>query len=683
MLPLWAPRGPLPETDWADMQDSFDDVDSPYFDWDNNRMFDESSRTLIDRIANDPRFYDWDESDEIIHELAPHKSEDEQENLTQAAWEVFERDVLPGLEARAKELVAQALADPNLDVLPVWHGEAAAVKDDFEFAYTDPDPRVVEEFRRRMQSSGAQQRLHDAALARAEREALAIVGDLPPRTLDSLVLANRNADREALLEPFIERPTVRRRGWIAYYAHKIARQEHEQSVLDRYSAATKILIGQGWSKQTVAQSIQLGVGRIDRLFDRPTGRNLADNDPLCELVPELRGRGDAWREASRMRAQKPKSFSRLSVDEKVSLAIETPDGDILIRLANQRSRRISEALINRHCQRGDVGDDVLQTVLKHRDWWVREKIGEAHRLRPLPKATALGLAMEDARLLLDCNDETALAAKSLGRADFLAALAVRESDVDTMQEILSRDSDSDAFKYLVDLLTERPLPKRMLQSSRLSEALLGAAQRTDQAKLAVTLRLIACQRPETLLQHIETANSGNNTAMLPEQVVAVALGGYHTFGSTSRSGVRASARALWAATEMTQEQRLARETVAKCGRESVTVESAGNVYIAAADAIRSFRKGEITQYTYVHMCLTPGDKYLHNPLESRMSSGLPALGYRKEMLKHPMDPDGPEVRAIVWPIPFEPAIYALDVGAGESAGLIAVSDSKVAIVEHL
>lgn len=661
-----------------------DDVDPLYFDWDNNRMFDESSRMLIDQIANDPRFYDWDESDEIIHELAPLKSEDEQQSLLEAAWEVFERSVLPGLEARAREQVAQAVADPGVDALPVWHGESAAENEDFGCICTDPDPRVVEEFRRQLESTGALQRMHDAALARAEREALEIVGKLPRKTLDSLVLVNRNADREALLEQWIERPTVRRRGWIAYYAQKIARRECEQSVLDRYSAATKILTGRGWRKQAIADSMRLGVGRIDRFLDWPTGQDIADDDPLCELVPELRAHGDQWRDVSLMLRQKPKTFSRLSVDEKVDLAKKSSEDDVLIRLANQRSRRITEAIIIRHCERGDVGADVLQAILTHLDWWVREKMTDAHRVRPLPKVAALSLARDDAGILLDCDDETAVAAKALGRDDFRVTLAIREADVDELCCILAAGAGTEAFDYLVELLIERPLPKSLQSSDSFLTALLGSAERAGDSELAAVLRLIACQSPEILSRYIEPSKSNGMAVVSPHLLVTVALGEYHWSGRNARGALRATAQAIWEASDMTTEQRLARTVVAEHGSEAVVLETDSNTYVATADAIRSFRKSETIEYTYVRMLLASAAAELRSgDVTIRMPSNLPALGYHKEIRKHPADGDGPDVQAIVWPIPFRPAIYSLDVDLGKSAGLIAVCGGMVAIVEDL
>jgi hypothetical protein len=88
------------------------------------------------------------------------------------------------------------------------------------------------------------------------------------------------------------------------------------------------------------------------------------------------------------------------------------------------------------------------------------------------------------------------------------------------------------------------------------------------------------------------------------------------------------------------------------------------------------------------MRLTPTSDIQFGDMAIRTPHELPALGYHWEMRKHPADPDGPDVEAIVWPIPVQPAIYSLDIhsfdtGPGMSAGLIAVSGSKVAVVEDL
>jgi hypothetical protein len=658
-----------------------DDFESPYFDWENDRLFDESTRGLIDRIANDSRFSTWSQGVEIVEELAPHKGQDEQQRILQAAWEIFELTVRPGVEARASQLVVEALADPGLDALPVWGGESLTDGDNSGRAYSDSDPRVAEEFTRQLAASDVYQHMQEEARGRAESEARDIVGGLPALTRDRLVLASRNADRELLLTPWIEGASHRRRGWVAYYAQGIARQDHEESVLDRYSAATKILAGQGWSKKAIADAIEIGVGRVDRLLERTTGQSISDNDPLCDLVPDLRGSGDSWRDAGLMLAHKPKPFSRLSVGEKVALAEESTDPKLLTRLAKDGSQRIFEALINRYCQRGDLGDDILQTMLiKYSGSWMQRKMIEAHHLRPLPVGSALALAAEDARVLFECDDATALAAKSLGRMDFEVALAVRDSDVDAIERFLTADSESESHRYLVDLLIERPLTVDMRDPRSLLATLVRAAEQTDDLELRAALRLIACQSPEILLKHIDDANTSGTAVMSPEAVVAVALGEYHSSGDNTRSAIQGSARAIWEATDFTVEQGFARTIVAEHGRDAVTFETSGNVYLATADAIRSFRKSETTQYTYVHMRITSAvDVYAGN-LSNRMPISIPALGYHREMRKHPVDPDGPEVEAIVWPIPFQPAVYSIATGFGESARLIAVNGSKVAVI---
>lgn len=663
------------------MQDDLDDFESLYFDYDNDRMFDEASRKLIDQIANDPRFDEWSDCVEIVEELAPQMGEDEQESLLEAAGEVFELKVLPGLVDRASRLVAEALASPDLEALPVWSGECAADAEKLKLVCMDPDPRVRKEFTRQLETSAAYERMQEEARARAESEAREIVCQLPLRIRDRLVLTSRNVDRESLLDPWLEGATQRRRGWIAYYAQGIARQDHEESVLDRYSAAVKLLALRGWSKKAIAGAVEIGVGRVDRLLERMTGQNLAANDPLCELVPDLRNRGDAWRDAVALHASKPRPFSRLTVAEKVVLAEESTDRELLAQLAKQGSWRIAEALISRHCRLGDVPDGILQTILhKHPGSWTRREMMAAHHVRPLPTGTVLALADEDAGVLLDCDDAAALMAKRLNRPDFEAALAIRDSDVEAIESILKADPDSESFRFLVELLIERPLTEQMLESSSLPSALLRAAEQTDDAELGLTLQLIACQSREIVTQLIEEVRSSGTTAMRPESIVAVALGEYHSSGNSSRRGVQTGARALWEATDMTAGQSLA---VAERGSKVATLETASNIYIATADAIRSFRKSETTEYTYVHMHLTSAVEIRAGNLSIRMPNSLPALGYHRETGKHPQDPKGPDVEAIVWSIPFRPAVYSLDIGLGQSAGLIAVSGSQVAVVENL
>ncbi|CAM3438588.1 hypothetical protein H7J08_19065 [Mycobacterium frederiksbergense] len=643
---------------------NLDESESPYFDWDNDRMFDEPTRKLIDRIANDPRF-DYASAAELVDELAPDLGEDERRCLRRAAQEVFDLTVFPGLEATAQQLVAKTLADPNWDALRAWNGESSDDIDDALEPYSDLDPRIRTVFTRQLATSDIYQRRQEEARAGAENEARQILGELPRRTRDLLVLANRNADRECLLEPWTEGASQRRRSLISYYAQRIEREKDENAVLDRYSAAAKILFHRGSSKKAIADALEMGVGRIDRLLERTSGQDIADDDPLCDLVPELRGIGDGWQRVGLVHANKSRPFSRLSVAEKVTLADQSCDNELLVRLAKQGSRRISEALLTRHRQRGDIGEDILKVLYSSSSWMLSEFI-DANSHRPMPQAIVLALADKDARLLLDCDEATALAAKSIGRPDFDAVLAVRETDIDALEHILAAYPQSKSFSPLVDLLIERPMTNEMLGSRRLLTSLLHTAEHTSDSELRTVLRLIACQSPEVLSEHVAAVNNREGS-LSPQAVVAVALGEYHLSGRSSREGVRESARALWEAADFTTEHSRARKIVVERGSEVVSIETANNVYVATADAIRSYRNSETTEYTYVHL---------------RSGSGHPALGYHRENRKHPLYPDGPEVQAIVWPIPFQPAIYSLDIGLGESAGLIAVSGDRVAVVQN-
>lgn len=664
------------------MQENLDDFESPYFDWANNRMFDVPTRRLIDQIADDPRFFSSFAGAKVVKELAPNRGEDEQQRLFQAAWAVFARTVLPGLTARASQLVDRALADPDFEALPVWSGEPSGVSYNSSDAYTDPDPRVVELFKRQMASPKVQ----EEALAGAENVARVIVGELPRRTRDLLVFSSRNAYRESLLAHWIEGLNPRRRGWIAYYAQRIVCQDDEESVLDRYCAAAKILHGQKWSKKTIANALGVTVGRIDRLLERSGGQDITETDPLCDAVPDLRGRGEDWRNVAPIDADEESSFRRLSVAEKVALADESADPLLLERLAKDGSHQVSEALINRYCQRGDVDEHVLRTILSaYPSPWMRPEMIEANRLRRLSIDLALQLASDDPRVLLDCDDETIRAAESLERNKFKVVLAFRLSDLAKIEEILAAGRESESFRQLVALLIDRPLTEEMLHSTRLLMALLHAAERSDDFKLATELRLISCQSPDILSKHLELSGTTGTAAISPEAIVEVALGSYHESGDSLRAGVVAGARALWEATDLTPEHSIARAAVAKRGAEVVSLETNGNIFVVTADAIRSFRKSETTEYTFVYVYIPSASKVDLGGVTIGMPSRLPPLPYHREMRKHPLDDHGHEVEAVVWPIPFQPAIYSLEpvdeyAGIGAIGALVAVSAGKVAIV---
>lgn len=396
--------------------------------------------------------------------------------------------MLPVLEARALQLVARALAGPDWDAILACR-EDPLKRGNYGAPYTDPDPRVLAIFAQRLAGSDAFTDLRKEACARVESEARLIVSDFPRRVRDLLVLANRNADRESLMEPWIEGASQSRRSLTAYYAQRIVREEDEDSVWDRYSAAAKILAGQGWSKTAIADGIGIGVKRIDRLLDRTSGQDIADDDPLCDMVPDLRGRREAWRDASLARARKPKPFSRLSVDEKVALAEESTDPVLLDRLAKQNSGRISGALVTRYLRRGDVGEKILRTILLTSPWMGPEVI-EAHQQRPLPQGIVIAMAEDDPRVLLDRDDSTAQAAKSLGRKDFDVVLAFRESDTHALERILTAGLDLESFRQFVDLLIERLPTDELIDSNSLLMAALQHAVEQHAVTKADDVRLM-------------------------------------------------------------------------------------------------------------------------------------------------------------------------------------------------
>lgn len=664
------------------MSDDLDDFESPYFDWANSRMFDASARALIDEIANDPRFRPYGPNIEFLQDLANGRDDDEQRRLLQAACTVFEETILPGLTARASQLVDRALADPDFEALPVWSGEPPGESYNSSGAYTDPDPRVLELFKRQMESPEVQEQ----AKAGAENAARKIAGELPQRTRDQLLFSNRNAYRESLLAPWLTGLNPRRLGWTAYYAQRIVLQADEDSVLDRYCAAAKILHSQKWSKKSIARALGITSGRVDRLLERSGGQDITENDPLCDLVPELRGFGADWRNVAPVPVDVETSFKRLPEADKIALADDSTDPLVLERLAKQGSHEVAETLINRYCQRGDIDEHILRTILSARPGSLtRQELVEANRLRKLSKDFALELASDDPRVLLDCDEETIRAAESLNRDKFKVVLAFYRSDVAEIEGILAAGKGSRSFHKLVTLLIDRPLTEEMLRSSRLSTALDRAAERTDDLKLGTELRLISYQSPSRLAQYLEQENIGT-AAISAKTIIEMGMSSYHESGDGPRAGVMAGARALWEATDLSPEHGIAREAVAARGAEIATFETQGNVFVVTADAIRSFRKSDVTEYTYVYVHLPSAFKEDIGGFMFTMPSSLPYLRYHREMRKHPRDALDHEVEAIVWPIPFQPAIYSIEPVTnnsvvGVAGALIAVSGGKVAILK--
>lgn len=665
------------------MSNSDDDFESPYFDWESNRLFDSATRELIDRIAHDPRFTIGHEGQAVADEWGAHLSEDRRRKIWNAAWEVFNSTIAKDLSRQASALVRDALADPGFDALPSWDGEDPG-DDYFAQRVAELDPRLRNEVEYQLAASSDYQERQELARHEVEHLASELLRSIPRDVRDQLVLATRNARREELLSNWIGDVPSRRRAWIAYYAQRSVRETDERSVLDRYGAAAKILIGRGWSKKATAQTLAIASSRLEKLLERTTGQDLADDDPLCTLAPELRGAGPEWRTArSGPTDARPKAFSRMTVDERVALAAATEDESMQMRLAQVGSRRISEELIDRFVRSGDVSEDVLRALLdRYPEPWMRPELLAAHKARALPTALALDMAKEDPRAILYCDDATAEAAAIMDPLKLAHILAVRNLDIEGLAGILSSGQSSEQLKALAALLSERPLDPDLRDASRFIDALLGAANATQDEELSAELLLIACQNDAALGSLIQTNATTGSPGVSPQAIVTAALGPYHLSGS-GRAGVLAGAQRLWAGTDLTIEHALARAVVAERGDETAVIETGSDIYVASGNAIRCFNKSGSTTYTYVHLHLTAATEHHFADGVLRMPTSLPAVPYRRELAINPMAPDGPEQEAIVWPIPLAPAIYSLGVSLGGSAGYFAFSDGRAAIVEDL
>lgn len=80
-----------------------EDFESPYFDWENDCLFDAKTRDLIDRIAQDPRFTRGYEGRVVADDLASHLPEARRRSIGQAAFNVFDSTGREGSRSRSVE----------------------------------------------------------------------------------------------------------------------------------------------------------------------------------------------------------------------------------------------------------------------------------------------------------------------------------------------------------------------------------------------------------------------------------------------------------------------------------------------------------------------------------------------------------------------------------------------------
>lgn len=658
------------------------DDDYLYFDFVRGREFDVDTKRLIDQIANDPRFGWGPEGKAVAAEWAGEVEAQRYASIEAAAYGVFQATVGAELESQASVHIRRALADPSFDVLPPWGGEDPF--DEYFRAAVPTDPRLRATIGMLLSRDAKFVQRQEAARRQVELNAKRIADELPQATRDALVLGTRNADREELLGVRIESPTSRRLSWTAYYVQRIVREREEDSVLNRYSAAAKTLAGEGMSKAKIARALRVSSSRVDRLLERDAWIELDAIDPLLAAIPELRAGGQPSDLFQPPGAGKPKAFYRMNIAEREVLAAETTDPAMLDRLVGQGSRRISEALLQRHVRVGDLTDDLLYAVLTHYPSpWMRAEFKAANAERALPPNTALELAVFEPLALLDVDDETATRASALGDERYAAILALRNADVDGLLRTVQLAEDAPAFQLLLQMLIERPLPAALLGSSRFIEGLLEASDLAADPDVTAALRLIACHDAGVLAAHVESATQTGSAGIDPQALVKVALGPYHRSAEDGRVSVRDIAATLWSSADLTVEHSLARTVIADRGEDRVVVRTRTNHYVVTPDAIRSYANADTTSYTYVHLHLTAArDRHLGD-FVVRLPTSLPAIGYHREIGKHPLRPDGDDVPVIVWPLPLQPAIYSLDTSLSHVAGYVALSDGKVATIKDL
>lgn len=662
------------------------DRNSPFFDRENGRLFPPDLRQLIELIANDARFTSGREGTDVAREVAGHLTEERFQAVNYAAHKLFESTVGKKLRRRAAAMVRAALKDPNFEVSP-WL--ASVTEDSLERQYfTDrinrEDSRLLGEIDRVLYSSSEYKELVEDTRKSVSADARKIYDELPTGTRDRLVLASRTVEREDLLVNYMGDVRPRRRVWYAYYVQRHARELHSDITADRYSAAVKHLFASGWTKKAIADVLRISASRMNSLLARPTVAAIADTDPLCALIPELRGKGGELRSQTAREAPKVPVSSR-PVRERTIIAATTNDADDLERLARDKSVTVASELIQRHRKHGDLPGAVLAEVLRrHSGHWMLEEALQAHEVRQLPDAAALELAKTYPGILLTSGRGAMDSIRKSQDPTLQSVVALMDADLGQLEEILSRRITDLGWKSLYDLLTGYLLPETLAANDSFAQYLVSVSERLDGTEEAIALRLVACQNRAAAEFHRKLNSEIGHPRMTPEQVVSAALGPYGRSGATRPNGVMRGAQMLWSMADLTLEHALARATIAHSGSESTTLETSTTIYVASPNEIRAFAKGDETTYTYVHLHLTAAREH-HLPSGGVLAlpTILPALPYERDTVPHPSDPEGRKVSAITWPVPFSPAIYSLDVDMRSSSRFFAIADGRTALIRGL
>lgn len=268
--------------------DKVSDQDSPYWDSEKNRLYPPKIRAIIDKIANDPRFSWSSESKFVAREYAGHLPEDLFRAVEMRALRLFDEIIGNELTRKAEQILELALDDPEFELLPSF-GEIDSPADSyFEARIEGEDPRILHSIRMCINGSERYQESVEKARRDAEAVARTIADDLDIRTRDQLVLATRVAEREQLLANLLADLTPLRKAWMAYLVQRDVVERFSSTTADRYSAAAKTLLARGWTKKATASALGISTNRLNAFISNDGIIALGDDDPLYELVPDLR-----------------------------------------------------------------------------------------------------------------------------------------------------------------------------------------------------------------------------------------------------------------------------------------------------------------------------------------------------------------------------------------------------------
>lgn len=241
-------------------------------------------KAVADAVLADPR-YDGEGRDTLVFgEHGAGLAPEEYETVRIATRMYFSGHTGREFDTEAAQVAALVLQHPDFDPLSTRETTTRIVESTIPVSDVRVLPRVVREVDRAAYQTGQVA----AAEAALKREARALAVGLPRLLRDRIGFSSRNAQKDALLAPYLDEAQSqdrrRRLRWAVYEVLQADTAEREA----RYATAARAMIAAS-SSAAASRTLGISTAVIDRLLrEYRHDVVLAADDPiLTELAPQL------------------------------------------------------------------------------------------------------------------------------------------------------------------------------------------------------------------------------------------------------------------------------------------------------------------------------------------------------------------------------------------------------------